>query len=348
MASSNGLYTSRWPKVTSSYHTGMYCGPCYICGKEQERYDHFSGLACEVQLFLQNHVCAAIPANSCICRSHRREVSRHYNDTNYTPVWKKEKAVMQTKCIYSECVATSADTKIITPSSEYQLSFREVLNTEPDSAITLCDRHYQLVYREVHMHKVCAGCGAKPKARQSAYTRHSPDAESVCQYLNEHTEFSLSLTQEDTLCKSCYDLHLVILQNMEKQLTPQQDLESDIKLWSMTIRDDSITEVTRAVLVTVLYTAKLLLETKALLLPQAAIVFRQNYSIPEEDGDLNLEVRDGTIKFTGKWLMSQLIIHLQPYMDYKCIVPRLGTLLYPRNGDLMKSPNVCIVPVTLQ
>ena len=147
---------------------------------------------------------------------------------------------------------------------------------------------------------------------------------------------------------ACYDLHLVILQNMEKQLTPQQDLESDIKLWSMTIRDDSITEVTRAVLVTVLYTAKLLLETKALLLPQAAIVFRQNYSIPEEDGDLNLEVRDGTIKFTGKWLMSQLIIHLQPYMGYKCIVPRLGTLLYPRNGDLMKSPNVCIVPVTLQ
>ena len=108
-----------------------------------------------------------------------------------TSKWKrKEKAVMQTKCIYSECVATSADTKIITPSSEYQLSFREVLNTEPDSAITLCDRHYQLVYREVHMHKVCAGCGAKPKARQSAYTRHSPDAESVCQYLNEHTEFS--------------------------------------------------------------------------------------------------------------------------------------------------------------
>ena len=50
-----------------------------------------------------------------------------------------------------------------------------------------------------------------------------------------------------------------------------------------------------------------------------------------------LEVRDGTIKFTGKWLMNQLIVHLQPYMGYKCIVPCLGTLLYPRNGDLMKS-----------
>ena len=40
--------------------------------------------------------------------------------------------------------------------------------------------------------------------------------------------------------------------------------------------------------------------------------------------------------------MNQLIIHLQPYMSYKCVVKRLGTLLYPCNGDLMKALSLAL------
>ena len=205
--------------------------------------------------------------------------------------------------------------------------------------ISRCVKSTTKAYTEnyIHLRHVLAGCGTKPKVRESPYFRHSPDAEMVCQYLNEHTEFNLSLKQEDSICKSCYDMHMVILQNMENEMTPPQSLQSDVMLWSMTIRDDSITEVTRAVLATVLYIAKLLLDNKALLLPHAAEVFRQNYSFANEDSNLYLEVRDGTIMFTNKWLMNQLIIYLHPYMGYKCVVPRLGTLLYLRNGDLLKS-----------
>ena len=249
------------------------------------------------------------------------------------PMWKK--GVKQTldtctyKCQYPE------NTKVITPSEEYQLSFSKALKTQ-DTVIALCNKHYQLLYRKVHMHGVCAGCGSKPRARQSAYYRHSPDAATVCQYLNANTEFSVCITQDNTVCRSCYDLHLAILQNVEREQTPQQNLQSDIMLWSMTLENDSISEVTQAVLATVIYIAKLLQQDRAILLPQAATVFHMNYPGGEENGCLHLDVSDGTIMFTGKWLLNQLIIHLQPYMDYRCVAPRLGTLLYPRKGDLLK------------
>ena len=30
--------------MSRSYHQGKSCGPCYLCGKVENRYDHFSGL----------------------------------------------------------------------------------------------------------------------------------------------------------------------------------------------------------------------------------------------------------------------------------------------------------------
>ena len=120
-------------------------------------------------------------------------------------MWKK--GVKQTldtctcKCQYPDCVATSENTKVIIPSEEHQLSFSKALQTQ-DTVIALCNKHYQLLYQKVHMHGVCASCGSKPGARQSAYYRHSPGVATVCQYLNANTEFSVCITQDDTLCRS--------------------------------------------------------------------------------------------------------------------------------------------------
>ena len=59
---------------------------------------------------------------------HTKEELRHSSDSEYTPMWKQ--GVKQTldtctctcKCQYPDCVATSENTKVITPSEEYQLS----------------------------------------------------------------------------------------------------------------------------------------------------------------------------------------------------------------------------------
>lgn len=101
----------------------------------------------------------------------------------------------------------------------------------------------------------------------------------------------------------------------------------------MTLHDERIDGLTRVVLVTVVSIAKMLWEGRALLLPHAVAIFQNNYISGEGDNDLYLETGDGTLKFTAKWLMKQLIIHLQPHMCYTCVVKRVGTLLYPRNGD---------------
>ena len=51
-----------------------------------------------------------------------------------------------------------------------------------------------------------------------------------------------------------------------------------------------------------------------------------------------IEVSDSTVNFTHKWLLHLLIIYLQPYMQYKCVVRKIGTLVYPKNAD----PLVCL------
>ena len=101
----------------------------------------------------------------------------------------------------------------------------------------------------MHAHNPCAGCGAKPKARQAVYTRHSPDAVTISQYLTERTGFDVNLTPTDTVCKACYDMHLVVMQHIESQASaPHIQLLSDIKLWSMKMCDDNTNELTRHML----------------------------------------------------------------------------------------------------
>ena len=82
----------------------------------------------------------------------------------------------------------------------------------------------------------------------------------------------------------------------------------------MTSHNTATTELTRAVLASVVFAAKLLQQDRALLLSQAVSVFLNNYPPAKDNEDLYLELRDGTIKFSARWLMNQLIIHLQPFM----------------------------------
>ena len=175
-----------WPKVTSTHHQSRSCGPCFVDSKWQTHYDHFRVLTSEEQRFLQRHTGGGIPDDSCLCRAHRKEAQRHQYDPEYIPTWKKgekENVTICMHCAYPECTATSMSERIIVPSDETQVMFRESLCTQ--QSVVLCEAHYQHLYRQLHMHHPCPGCGAKPKARQNAYTRHSPDAVTISQYLCE-------------------------------------------------------------------------------------------------------------------------------------------------------------------
>ena len=140
-------------------------------------------------------------------------------------------------------------------------------------------------------------------------------------------------------------MHLVLLQHIEEQASvPRLQLQSDISLWKMKLHEESTDKLTRAVLAIVIFVAQKLQQERALLFPHVVSVFLENCPQAKDNEELYLELGDGTVKFSARWLMNQLITYLQPYMSYKCVVNKLGTLLYPRDGDLLHdSPSNSVV-----
>ena len=78
-----------WPQVTSRNHPAELCVPCFICGKKQPRYSHFSNLSEEQQGFFYSHFSDEVPGRGCLCRAHVREVQKHLCDEKYVPAWRK-------------------------------------------------------------------------------------------------------------------------------------------------------------------------------------------------------------------------------------------------------------------
>ena len=122
------------------------------------------------------------------------------------------------------------------PLKNTKVLFTQLPNIDPSHVQALCDQHYQKLYRLVHATSPCAGCGARPKARQ-LYTRHSPDAITVTEYLTEHTEFGATVMPDDVLCKACYDMHLTILNSISHSES-ERSLEYMMTIWSMKAKDE--------------------------------------------------------------------------------------------------------------
>ena len=53
-----------------------------------------------------------------------------------------------------------------------------------------------------------------------------------------------------------------------------------------------------------------------------------------ENAEPILENSEGTVKFTSKWMLIQLKLHLNPYVEHKCIHKKIGTFLY-KNASCM-------------
>ena len=141
----------------------------------------------------------------------------HINNMEYIPAWNKNHVNTNNtlKCMYPECTANSSNEKIVVPTENTRALFSTLPDTDLSLIGALCERHYQQLYRQVHAPSPCAGCGAKPKARHR-HTRHSPDAITITDYLIEHTDFGVTITSDDVLCKACYNMHLAILNSIDK------------------------------------------------------------------------------------------------------------------------------------
>ena len=102
--------------------------------------------------------------------------------------------------------------------------------------------------------------------------------------------------------------------------------------------DSATDKLTRSVLHTASYVARELLNQRAVLLPHVSRVFLCAYDHCGLDSDEQiLEGRENTIKFSSRWLLKQLIMHLCKHMEHKCVHKRFGTVLYRKGGDMLVS-----------
>ena len=174
----------------------------------------------------------------------------------------------------------------------------------------------------------------------TSFINHCPNAELVAAYLND----DVPLTSSDLLCKSCYNVHTSIIKSFEThpEMVNSRLIEY-INDWEAEITCDVTTHLTRAVLSAVVAVAKCFTQDKALLLSDASKVFlsaycdESNVTTSVSNTNVILETENGTTKFTPRWLLYQLILHLKKSLSFKCVHRKFGTILYKTGGDLITS-----------
>ena len=288
-----------------------------MCGHEITSVSHYEAWSTHEKHFLAKHLGKELPPRSCICKAHYIEAKRHCSHTGYIPKWKKQTQPVKNVlvCAHPQCFTANTDERLIVPSFDSLDNIKRALNIEDSSEhLVLCPRHYTQLHRELSCAQCCASCGMKPK-RGTYFTRHCRDIQTINLLLFENTGCDQRLTETDQICLTCYKSHLAVLKSRSEVITSNELLETQISTWEHELWDDTnMTQLTKAILTTVVYVAKQLLPQHALLLPQASMVFLQEYQSATSD-DVHLEVGEGMIKFTSHWLLNQLLIHLHQHMS---------------------------------
>ena len=133
-----------------------------------------------------------------------------------------------------------------------------------------------------------------------------------------------------------------ILKSLESQLQEPDCMLCSLTdlIWRAKASDKDTDRLAVAVLKAALFVAE---QQKAVLLPQASQVFLQAYwvdhtgSIKSVELNLAMEVGEGTVQFSLRWLLNQFVVYLSPYMSYKCVHMKFGTILYRKGVDLLTS-----------
>ena len=160
----------------------------------------------------------------------------------------------------------------------------------------------------------------------------------VSQYLKDTTSIDVVILPDDWICTNCYNTHCSIIRSTEcNQIGSNEILTKAIEEWETTNAHNT-DKLTKAILLSVIFVAKHLLAQKALLLPWACPVFFQAYDVHYADiksVKVKLELGESTVQFSSRWLLPQLILHLDVYMMHKCVHMKYGIVLYRKGADIL-------------
>lgn len=229
------------------------------------------------------------------------------------------------RCSYPNC-STSLSDRLISPSFA-TLSELEVflnINSSEEQPLLLCNEHYQYVYRAFNTPNACACCGIQPKSGKS-FHRHCPDVDLVNSVLCGEER----ITENDVICLSCYKSFLDVCKvRSDPQNGSKAQLQNLIVIWEHTCSDPGTDRLTKCILHIVTYLARVLLENQAVLLPHLSRMFLSLYTSSSSE-ECIIDTEEGSVKFSSKWLLKQVLVHLHHHLAFRCVHRRYGTVLYP-------------------
>ena len=158
---------------------------------------------------------------------------------------------------------------------------------------TLCTHHYYLVYDTLQPKVVqCSLCKSSLKG---VAARRCPDPQRVQKYLEESIGFRGKITDDVSLCTSCYKSHLQILKKVPS--STDDDLLSIILnlKGSITLNEDlpcAEAVVNKAIYSTAVYVGERLIQQEALLLPAVYMIFTDFLSQFKTEANVESEVSE--------------------------------------------------------
>jgi hypothetical protein len=238
---------------------------CYLCGRDMmTSMVKYSSCTSEIKRFIERHLNDVPPESAKLCKRDLLEAKRHSSDMSYTPKWKETQIIKEVNhCVYPGCTETSANAKISRATFASRESLMALVGLHTNTTVevpTFCKAHYSSLYEIVNPRK-CASCDAYPKG---TFKYRSPNAQLVSAYFKEANISSKEVTSDDLLCKNCYKLHISLIENSPEVFN--NNLKSDIALWSKSKNEKSSSKLTASILESVIFVANHIICEKALLL----------------------------------------------------------------------------------
>ena len=120
-------------------------------------------------------------------------------------------------CAVSGCDNASRRNLALTTSQadilrDNNITIRSVTPTE----ITVCASHFMQAYRTLNPPTPCKACGiANIPSQRRPVQRFCPNPALINTYIQEHTDFTETLSETDRICYTCYLFHTQIINNAQ-------------------------------------------------------------------------------------------------------------------------------------
>ena len=222
----------------------------------------------------------------------------------------------------------------------------ESVSAMDGEGLGLCKEHYGVWYRHTHPFQTkCKTC--EKNMSDMSKSRACPQPIVIQKYLQENTDFSGYISNEDRVCYACYRSHLVTIKHLNNTVhSTDSDLHSlldkiqrDTPVFSdINTVDQAVQYASNKVAIQV---GEALLKQTALLLPSIYQEFCDKLKKITRLRDIAINQDIQTLA-SPTWLRSELSLLLEHHLAYRCSVKRYGTVLYRYGGDLLHALNVSL------